>query len=77
MVDMVVNQRSFGVGYCLFNSKELLGDVSTSVLIVQHGNNLGKMPVGAFQARFDLRVRSMRMCFHGDIPILPMWMLSI
>ena len=36
--------------------EELLSDIRTGLLVVQHGDDLGQMPMCAFQARDDLRV---------------------
>ena len=59
MVDMVLNQRAFGLRDGLFNSMKLLGDVGAGALCLNHPDYTQKMPVGTFQPLDDIGVGCM------------------
>ena len=59
MVDMVLDQRAFGLLDSLLHRMELLGNVRAGLFILNHLNNADQMPVGTFQPFDDGRVTCM------------------
>ena len=49
MVDMVLNQRAFGLLDRLLNGMQLLRDIGAVLCVFNHLDDAHQMPVGAFQ----------------------------
>jgi hypothetical protein len=72
MVDMVLDQRAFGLLNGLFNRMELLSDVRAGLLILNHLDDACEVPIGTFQPLDDGGVGCMGRVFYHitDVPPL-------
>ena len=59
MVDMVLDQRAFGLLNRLFHGMQLLRDIGAGLRVFDHLDNARQMSVGAFQPFHDVRVSRM------------------
>jgi len=48
MVDMILDQRAFGLLNGLLHGLQLLGDVYAGLFILNHLDDAGEVPVGTF-----------------------------
>ena len=60
MVDMVLNQRAFGLLDRLLHCMQLLRDIGAGLCVFNHSDDARQMPVGAFQPFDDCRMGCMR-----------------
>lgn len=66
MVQMVLDQRFFCLGYRLLYSLQLLRNLKARPTLLEHLNDAGKVTSSAPQALDDGRMSVM--CVHGDRP---------
>jgi hypothetical protein len=56
MVDVILDQRAFGLANCFFHRVQLLRDVHALTAFFDHGDDAAQVAVGAFEALDDRRV---------------------
>jgi hypothetical protein len=71
MVDMVLDQRAFGLLNSLFNRMKLLCDVPAGLLILDHLDDACEVPIGTFQPLDDGRVGCMSHVFCHIMSLSP------
>ena len=60
MIDVIVDQRSFGFPDGFFDGMKLLGQIDARSALTEHLDDAAQMAFGPLQSLDDIRVRIMR-----------------